>query len=206
MKYDPEQYLWPPRPEIAIPPSQFHRCADYWAQFKRQGTCNVMQIDPDRRIKAMNRHRAAHKAWQPTEAHRRAFLTLRGGYYVVLAELLHSKVPGLRNINYVHDILVADDDYLVGVTFAARQRILYDLFKPSVRAMTGGHYVVDSCTWLAINYRNVDFVALFDSLTAPEDEGLVFKDPDAKLAFCASPSANSSWQRKCRRPGKTHPF
>ncbi len=206
MKHDPSRYLWPPRPEIAIPPMLIHRYAHWRAQYKRQGTCSVLQVDPERRVTAMNRHRAAHKAWQPNEATRQAFLHLRGGYYVFEAELMHSKVRGLRNINFIHDILVADDEYLVGMTFADRQRLLSDLFTPSIRALCGGHYVLDGNTWLAVNYRDMDFRVLFESLTAPEDEGLVFKDPEAPLAFCSSESANSSWQRKCRRPTKTHPY
>ncbi|CAM6055322.1 unnamed protein product [Sphagnum tenellum] len=82
------------------------------------GTASVLAISPDRQIVAMNRHREEHKLWTPTAANIADFAKLPGkGWYVFVAELMHSKVPGIKNVNYVHDILVADGKHLTGETF-----------------------------------------------------------------------------------------
>jgi len=208
-RYESYRYLYPPRPEIVVEPELLDNFVGrYWTQSKKDGTSNLMAITPDRQIIAMNRHKAPHKAWKPSgstyEAVRRAFLNLPGnGWYYFCAELLHSKGGGFRNINYINDILVTDGQYLIGTTFADRQKLLLELFRPMVMAPSGSHYILDDNTWLAINHTT-DFYDLFQTFLAAGDEGVVLKDPSAKLGWCSSPTANSTWQRKCRRPGKAY--
>jgi hypothetical protein len=204
-RYDAYRYLWPPRPELVVPRAAFARYADWGVQIKKNGTCNTLAYRAGQPIIAMNRHREQHKLWQPSEATHRAFYRLPGtGWYYVIAELLHSKVPGMRDINYIFDILVCNSHYLTGMTFAERQEILFDLFKPKAKSKTHSHYVIDEHTWLAVNHRGTDFLKLFDSLTAPDDEGIVFKNPQAPLISCAWATANKGWQAKSRRGTKTH--
>ena len=215
MRYDEYRYLWPPRPggKQAITASRIsaREKTGAWAQVKKQGTSNILHISPDRHVKAMNRHQADHKLWQPIPQTHQTFANLPGkGWYVICAELMHSKVadPKLKNINYIHDILVADGEYLVGTTFAQRQDMLLSLFPNTVEPLGGvGYKVIDPYTWLAINFmpnpnRPGTFERLFLGLTKPEDEGLVLKTPNAKLNFCHSETANDSWQWKVRRPTK----
>ena len=206
LPYVGPRFLYPPRPELAIPAEELPRyeAMGWWAQFKLNGTCSVIAVSPDRRLFTWMRDKAQHTAWRATEANRQAFLGLPGdGWYVFVAELMHSKVPGLRNINYLHDILVADSIYLAGSTFADRQELLASLFPNRTKALGGAHEVIDAHTWLAINYRpgiKGGFRKLFQSLERPEHEGLVLKDPTATLNLCFKPDSNSAWQRKCRRP------
>ena len=214
MRYTDYSYIWPPRPgsKQAIPPSMVasKEALGCWAQIKKQGTNNTLYVGPDRFVRPMNRHKAEHKQWSPTAQTHMTFANLPGtGWYVFSAELMHNKVsdPKLKNINYIHDILVMNGEYLVGTTFADRQKILEDLFPHTVMPMSGiGYRVIDPNTWLAINYLpgtlKGGFIGLFKSLTRPEDEGLVFKRPDAKLAICFRETANDHWQFKCRRPSK----
>lgn len=216
IRYDEYRYLYPPRPgdKQAIPLTRVaqREQTGAWAQVKKNGTSNILYIGPDRLVRSMNRHHATHKQWQPiTETHR-AFDDLPGtGWYVFCAELLHSKVadPKLKNVNYIHDILVADGEYLAGTTFEARQALLADLFLNAVEPLDGvGYRVIDPYTWLAVNYRpNIQkprFAKLFQSLSKPEDEGLVFKMPQAILQYCVTPTANDAWQFKTRRPHKNY--
>lgn len=204
MRYTTYRFLYPPRPEIAIGPEAFHRYSTWWIQAKKNGTGNCIAVSPDRQLVTMRRDRRPHRAWQPSEATRQAFLTLPGnGWFYFVAELLHSKVPGLRHINYLHDILVFDGEYLVGTTYAARQQLLLDLFHPTIRTLSDSHHVIDPYTWLAINHIG-DPATIFASFTAPEDEGIVFKDPQAKLRHCSVPTANWRWQRKSRRSSKAY--
>lgn len=149
----------------------------------------------------MGRHNNEHKQWQFTPPTAAIFKSLPGkGWYVINAELLHSKVVGLRDINYIHDILVEDGEYLLGTTYAQRYARLLMLFLKG-QEQTESHFVLDDHTWLAKNHKG-SFKSLFKSLDRPEDEGLVLKNPEGKLA----PKDNSGWTVKCRRPQKNFGF
>jgi hypothetical protein len=209
-------YLWPPRPEKAVPRSMlgFYERRGYVVQTKMNGTQNLLGVAPDRTLKCMSRHNEDHKAWKPTDASAMAFKDLPGtGWYVFVAELMHSKVPGLRDINYIHDILVSDGVSLDGQTFAARQALLWTLFGHEVKEKTSTHYVIDKNTWLARNYSGIKgqfdaahFDDLYLSFNKPEIEGLVMKNPKAALQPCYHPSSNSDWQFKCRRATNKYSF
>lgn len=204
MKYDKYMYLYPPRAENAIPPSrlkQFQR--QHWvAQVKKNGTSSVIFVPPDREVFAMNRHNEEHKQWNFTDGSARIFKSLPGkGWYVICAELMHSKVPGIRDINYIHDILVDDGEYLLGTTYAQRYARLLMLFLKGTAPKTQSHYMVDDHTWLARNHVG-DFREFFGSLTAPEDEGIVLKNMQGKLAI----RDNNGWTVKTRRPHKNFQF
>lgn len=208
MQYASYTYLWPPRPETAIPRSalSFYEKRGWVAQAKKNGTCNVLAVSPEKKIVAMNRHAQPHKLWSPTAASSAAFADLPGkGWYVFVAELLHSKVEGLRDTNFINDILVADGTYLVGMTFIERQSLLAKLFLKGGEAETESHYVINDNTWLAKNRIN-DFDAFFASLDKPEDEGIVLKNPNAPLALCLKAASNSTWQVKSRRQHKNYSF
>lgn len=204
MRFDAFSYLWPPRPEKAVPPELlgFYEKRGWVAQHKLNGTCNVLAVNPARQIVAMNRHAEQHKAWKPTEASSRAFRKLPGkGWWVFVAELMHSKVPGIKDTNFVHDVLVADGVYLIGKTMAERQAILDEVF-PSGKDC-GSHVVIDENTWRAKNHTG-GFRKLFAGLERPEHEGIVVKNPKAVLALCGRASSNAGWQVKCRKPHKNY--
>jgi hypothetical protein len=190
----------------------------YLAQIKKNGTGNVMAISPQRKVVAMQRTNKAHILWSPSDHTANPFRDLKGhGWYVFVAELLHSKVAaekqrqatgsesGLRDINYINDILVADGTTLTGTTFEFRQQMLVEMFGADRLpvAKSGSHYVIDRHTWLARNHRS-GFRRLFAGLDSPEDEGLVLKLPTGKLAPCLREGSNSSWQFKIRKPTKNY--
>ena len=208
MQFASYTYLWPPRPERAIPREMlgFYQKRGWIAQAKMNGTCNVLAVAPDKSLKCMSRHQDEHKLWKPTEASSAAFEALPGkGWYVFVAELLHSKVEGLRDTNFVHDVLVNDGEYLVGKTFVERQNILRSLFLKGGEAETESHVVVTPHTWLAKN-RLANFDAFYDSLDKVEHEGIVLKDPNAPLVLCSRQGANANWQVKSRRQHKNYSF
>jgi len=209
-KYNSYSFLYPPRPETKnkIYPMQIPswEARGFWAQYKKNGTNNVMAISPDRQITARERRNIPHVMWTPSEHTRLPFLGLKGGWYVFSCELIHSKVAGgaskgLRDINYIHDILVADNAHLTGTTFAQRQEMLAVLFDaPNLPiAASGSHYVIDAHTWLARNHTK-GFAKMFAGLSGAEDEGLVLKSPTAKLVSCAKEGLNASWMVKVRVP------
>lgn len=205
-RFDEFRYLWPPRPETAVPSNLlgFYENLGWVAQVKKNGTCNVIAVSPEGEIIAMNRHQEPHKLWAPTEASSAAFTNLPGnGWFVFVAELLHSKVAGgPRDTNYVFDLLVADGEYLVGKTFAERATMLDAIF-PETIGETTSHRVITPNTWVARIHKG-PFLPLFEGLTAAEDEGIVLKNPNAELEYCFKQSSNNGWQVKNRRQHKNY--
>lgn len=210
MRFDDWTYLWPPRPDNKVSKTllNYYEKQQWVAQAKLNGTCNVMAVSPDRKtIKAMTRHNEPHKLWSPSAHTAKTFADLSGdGWYVFVAELMHSKVSGIRDINYIHDVLVADGEYLVGTTLAERQAILQNLFPVKLTDKTPlSHFVIDEHTWLVRNHT-VGFGNLFEKLNSPEHEGLVLKNPQSKLSMCSRQATNQTWQVKCRRPHTNYGF
>lgn len=209
MRYESYAYLYPPRPEKAIPPNLFtyYQRKGWVAQAKKNGTCNVIAVSPTKELICMNRHREDQKLWAPSPASAAAFKALPGnGWYVLITELLHSKVSGgVRDTNYINDILVDDGSYLVGESFAARQDRLRTLLVRDDLSETESHWVVDDNTWLAKNHVG-KFQQFFDSLDKPEDEGIVLKDPKATLLVCSREKSNVGWSVKSRRTHKNFGF
>jgi hypothetical protein len=214
VRYEEYQYLYPPRPEHAIPPHMInvYERQGFVAQVKKNGTCSVIAVAPDRSLTCMRRHgpTVPHKLWTPTAASSRMFRRLKGkGWYVFVAELLHSKTPTIKDTNYLFDLLVDDGEYLVGTTFAQRQERLQALMLPLVvskrPAVMESHYVIDDHLWLA-RVHTKGLKQLFDSLEKHEDEGIVLKKPNARLDLCFNERANQAWQVKCRKGHKNYGF
>lgn len=196
-------YLWPPRPEKKVMPDLLPMFATMgWeAQVKKNGTCTVLSYDASSGVlEAWTRHKEPHKLWNPDPSspclHK--LKELRGGLYVLVGELLHSKVPGIRDTLYLFDILVHNDHPLDGHALRERAKLLHSLWPEKL-----GHQfnVVDDRLWTA-NLIAGNALPLFRSLTAPEDEGVVLKDPTAPLGPCYHQVNNQGWQVKCRRPTK----
>jgi hypothetical protein len=211
VKYDEYAYLWPPRPECAVP---FEAVGMYvrkgwWAQVKKNGTCTVIAARGDEVI-FKTRHATDHDLWRPLPEHA-AFFQGSPRWTVFAAELLHSKTPHIKNELFLFDVLVHDGEHLVGSTFAERQRLLhtaYERMVPKFRAVDCGlgAYAVGPYVRLLRSYAGrQDAEALWRSLKL-EDEGLVLKDPHAKLKVCITGSSNGGWQVKVRRPTKNYSF
>lgn len=197
-------YLSPPRAENAIPPNllKAYQRSNWVAQVKKNGTNSVIFVSPTKEVMAMGRHNNEHKLWQFTPESAAIFKALPGsGWYVLNAELMHSKVVGLRNINYLHDVLVENGEYLLGSTYAQRYARLLMLFLHGKPSGPSSHFILNEHTWLAKNHTG-SFTDLFNSLTEIEDEGVVLKNMQGRLA----PKDNSGWTVKCRRPQKNFGF
>lgn len=213
MIYDRYRYLWPPRPERAVPQDSlgFYERQGWRAQVKKNGTCTLIFTHGDEVI-FKTRHGDAdeHKAWTPLPEHR-AFFGGLDGWQVYVAELLHSKTPHIKNELYVFDLIVAGGKQLIGWSFADRQSVLTGTMvmlgcRAAARGRAGGGPVGLGAQRVAPYVQlAAPVVAQWDELRA-EDEGFVFKDPSAPLAACTTPSANAGWQVKARKPHKNYSF
>lgn len=208
MSYSGE-FLFPPRAETKVPSHLLHiyEGKKWHAQAKKNGTCTVIAVNPQtKELRAWNREGEPHKAWGWSEESSSPFLQVPSeGWAVFVAELLHSKVPGIRDTHYVHDVLVYDGRRLLGWTYAQRYKLLLDVFHRGTPLETKwSHWVFPGRLWLARNIRaGAGFSKLFKGLKDPEDEGLVLKDPNGMLTASQD---NSGWTVKCRRPHKNMAF
>ena len=201
--YTQKRFILPPRAERAIMPPLlgFYEGMGWWAQLKKNGTYSEIFVSPEKEVTALKRDGTPHLAWNFNEESCRMFRDLPGkGWYVFCAELLHSKGIGVLNTNYLHDVLVANDDYLLGTAYAARHGVLEVLFKGGYD-LSPGVRVVDTNFWVARNIKS-NFKETFWALDPAEDEGLVLKLPNAPL----SARRNDAWSVKCRFPTKNSGF
>lgn len=209
MNYKEWKYLYPPRPEFVITSDMLpmYEARGWYHQYKKNGTCTTVTIDPKGNVKFMSRHATAHKAWRCPE-----WLSLAIAQYfprkvwtMAVAELLHSKTPTIKDTLYFHDIIVAHSMHLIGSTFEERQAIL-DGYLPMEGAEAQSHWVLQAGIWRAKNIPTGHADAFLGIRNASIDEGLVLKDPKGKLRWCNKADANNSWQVKCRYPTKNYQF
>jgi len=205
MEYASYMYLWPPRPEVKIPASMtnFYDKRGWVSQAKLNGTCTVIFTNgTDCIIKT--RHNEDHKAWEPKKEHVEFFnSTSRGKWNVFVAELMHNKSPLLKDLLYVFDIVVHEGQQLTGQTFAERQALLERIIPGSEQDLWHEHsrHIVRARNHVGGSK------ALYDRITTtPYVEGLVMKDPKAKLDLCNRQDNNTGWQVKCRKVTKNYGF
>lgn len=212
--YTKYSFLYPPRPEKAISPKQlkWYQNKGWVGQFKKNGTCTVLSVSPDKDITVRTRRDTPHKAWSPTDGVLDPFTKLPGkGWYVFMCEVLHSKTSRVKNTIYIFDIAVNDGELLLGTTFTERQEILRKMFPSNVETIS--HYLITEKVWLAKTIEG-GFADMMKRIQEKsdreegnsEDEGLVIKRPDAKLASLGRAKSNGAWQVKCRVGQKNYAF
>lgn len=210
MEYTSFKYLYPPRPEAAIPPDMlgWYEKRGWVAQYKKNGTNTIIAISPDKKFTAMNRHAENHKAWQLTDYIKQELIRLfpESCWIVLVAEIMHSKTKTIKDTIFIHDILVYQNKFLIDSTFENRQLLLDSKLKTNVETQT--HYACDANNkiWYAKRFTK-DFEKLFSDIKDPTvDEGLVLKNPKGKLNSCSKQTSNASWQVKVRHSSKKYIF
>lgn len=210
MRYDTFTYLFPPRPDNAIIPNHlaFYERQGWVGQYKKNGTCSIIAISPNRDVIAMNRHSEAHRQWKITGHIKNELLRLfpESGWFYLIGEVLHAKTKTIKDTLYLFDCVVWNGEYLVGSTFGDRCKLLDDRLVTNVQSYS--HYICDSENklWYAKRLTK-DFLSVFEKITDPTiDEGLVLKDPTGKLSYCHRAESNAGWQVKCRHKHKNYSF
>jgi len=210
MRYISFRYLYPPRPETAIAPDflDWYEKRGWCAQYKKNGTNTIISIDPDKNFIAMNRHNADHKAWDLTNHIKKELVRLfpEKHWFVLVAEIMHSKTKEIKDTIFIHDIIVYESELLYGSEFESRQQLLDKRLKTDRETDT--HYICDleGKVWFAKRFYK-DFEKAFWAIKDPTvDEGLVLKNPKGKLSVCSKPTDNSNWQVKCRHSCKKYNF
>lgn len=196
------RFVSPPRPDLAVSPDMLpiFEKQGYALQVKKNGTYALIFVEGDGRVWSLNRHGEPHKAWEMGKENEAFFSAFAARAPVFCAEILHSKVPGIRDTIYVHDLISLDNKSLIGTTYQERYHHLLDLMWEPKAAETFCYYLVRSKIWLARNIYK-DFLSTFKGLSSPEDEGVVVKKTSARWY----PGKNS-WCVKARRPNKNLSF
>jgi hypothetical protein len=214
LDYTEYSYLYPPRPETKVTQDQlaFYQRRGWVAQVKKNGTCTVVFVKGDTVI-FKQRHQDEsglgldHRQWAPLKMHTDFFKSIKSAkdsWNVYVGELLHSKTPSIKNHLYIFDQIVHSGKHLNGTTLLERHAILHD------ELMTPSAVEEDDLYRLGVGFsiaRNLtkDFGKVFERLK-PEDEGVVLKNPKAKLDPCFHPLSNNGWQVKSRKLHKNYGF
>src|SRR5271166_4736918 len=218
MRYDRFSYIIPPRAEKSICRSLISiiQQKGWIAQVKKNGTNSVIFVPPNRKPIAYNRHGEMHRTWKFTPESAALFTVIPGhNWWAFNAELLHAKVNGgPKDTNFVHDVLVADGEYLLGERYADRYGLMVETLVNARLRLTGelpalqphtGYMQVTPKTWVADIFKpSLDYTDIYDNLTDLADEGLMLKDPQAKLGTRDGSGAN--WMVKIRRQTKNYGF
>ena len=204
--YNEFRFLYPPRPENAVSPIHINLFQNkgWWGNYKMNGTCSLVALDPSGHMHTRTRHNTPHKAWSPSTSRMPKLMAkyaTPGKWSVFVAELLHSKTPETKDTLYIFDMIVRGSKELVGTTYGDRQEMLQGIFS-DVQADKDTHYEIQDGLWLAKNHK-VGLRERFETVKAcvsKEIEGLVMKDPSGTLGLMDRTGGNQSWQVKCRIP------
>ena len=218
MIYDQFKYLYPPRPQFKIPPSDLikYENGDYYAQIKYNGTACVVFTNGEE-LQVYNRHKQTLSKYSPFIPFKK--FSPDGKWYVYAGEYLNKGQKGEngdieRDKFVIWDCLVYAGEYLVGKTFSERMAMI-DARYPCYGMRVGEKYL-ESYDYLCSTtiegvYKSPVYCAGFDFLY--EDliktdlyEGVVLKKRDAKLTFGFQEKNNSEWQLKCRKENKLYHF
>jgi hypothetical protein len=235
-----DQYIYPPRSQDAIPreDTQIFSMLGWIAQYKYNDSHALIKYCPDGQIEIWNRHGERFRTYNLPdyliEQLRNIGTTLghvAGRLTILDGGLLDQKHRAIKDTLVVWDILVLNDEYLVGTTYLDRYGKLYsissqetwnysnashdsvsfgrklsdDVFIPeNIAADAWGH------AWDTIAKVNAPYTtgdpgqACYEC--KPVLEGLVFKDPNGTLEMGFKEKNNSSWMIRSRVHTGRHRF
>ena len=216
-EYNEFKYIYPPRPESAIPPEELERINDgYIAQPKYNGSCAALFINGRSDFQLYNR------CGFPLTNHQFISYTQLNDsdrYMVLCGEYLNKNKKGEDGLPFNHkfiiwDILVWQGRYLVGETFESRLKILSNLFGTNQSLVTASSLVMYEHlqttpvenVYVSPSYVN-NFKSLYDEVVQTElYEGIVLKKASARLDTGFKPRNNYTWQFKARKETKNYAF
>lgn len=213
MKYQSYNYIYPPRPSNAIPPTALNDWDNnsLLAQPKMNGS-NCVVFTEGTSLFVMNRHHQRMTNFRiAKEEMMKLYKPEFTGWLVLNGEWLNKSKTDERGETFNHklilfDILVYNSEYLVGKTFEERVALLDNLYGTNDSDKTYLYSITNSI-YRVKSYRN-NFVELFNSLTKRGTliEGLVMKRKNARLELGNTENNNSRSQIKCRVPTKNYKF
>ena len=212
-------YIFPPRPEFKIPPTDLFKFdnGEYLAQPKYNGTCCVVFTNGIDTL-VYNRKKQPLSKYSADIDFKGLAMTEKWSVYV--GEYLNKAKKGETGIIerdkfIIWDILVHEGEYLINEPLNARLDLLEILY-PSIRGKVDANGIMEIYTHICLtnlngiykvpSYTN-QFEKLFANITKTDlYEGLVLKKIDSKLGFGFQELNNNDWQVKCRKATKVYNF
>ena len=213
MKYEVFKYIFPPRPKNAVPTTEL----DFWdngnmiAQPKLNGSnCTIYTNGHD--FLAYNRHGLHLSNFQlDKEEILKLYKNVNKGSWLVLnGEYLNKnqKDETAQPFNHkfvIFDILVIDNNYLIGKTFQDRVEILDKLYG-QVESEKDYLYKITDNIYRVKSYQS-GFKELYNTLTKIDVvEGLVCKRKSGRLEVGTTENNNVKSQIKFRKATKNYKF
>lgn len=216
--YNKFQYIYPPRPDNKIPPSELQNFdnGEYIGQPKYNGTCCLVFTNGRDQF-IYNRHKELLSNYSRDIDFKS--LAKSNSWYVYVGEYLNKGKLGesgnkLKDMFVIWDVLVWSGEYLIGEKLISRLRLLENIY-PCERAVVSHNglemYEHICCTefkgiYKTPTYMN-DFKILYDDLVKTDIyEGLVLKKIESKLTYGFQELNNHDWQIKCRKETKIYHF
>lgn len=221
MKYAEYRYIYPPRPEKTTHYSELDKYDNgtFIAQPKYNGTCCIVFINKYT-VRVMNRHNGVITSdYNNVDFQGLYDDTECNGWLVLCGEFLNKNKKGEDgnsfNLKFViFDILVYDNDYLIGTKLIDRINMLDKMF-PETSTLVFENQMKSFAHLNVTRYENIfkapsyvgDFQAFYKSIVDTDlYEGLVLKRKLSTLSPGFSEKNNSDWQIKCRKPTKNYDF
>lgn len=202
------RFLFPPRAESVILPDllDFYEKRRWVAQIKKNGACAIVAVGPGGQLIMSKRDGSPFANYTPPPSIYTPLFALPTGWYVFVGELLHQKTPHIKNMLYLYDLLVWKGESLDGKTYAQRWMMMAGAFDwRDCKTGLGFYKLPDHNLLLAKNFE-IGFGQLFRACVAVEDEGLVLRDPEARLAPCLKANSNVDWLVKARKGTRNFGF
>jgi ATP-dependent DNA ligase len=212
MKYLNYRYLFPPRPENAIPNSElnYHDNGSLISQVKIDGS-NCVIFTNGESIHVMNRHGSRLTRFEIKDEEILSLYQGTGGWTVLNGEYLNRNKRDETGKSFNHklilfDILVNDGDYLIGKTFEQRIQLLDEMFHKN-ECEKDYLFGISDNVYRVKSYEN-NFSMLYDTLTYNNEllEGLVLKRRNARLEIGNVEKNNTKSQIKCRKQTLNYKF
>jgi len=210
MKYNSYRYIYPTRPQNAIPSTDLNYYDDgsFIGQPKLNGSNATIYTDGVKVI-IMNRHNDRLTRFEINDEEILALYKGTGGWMVLNGEYMNKSKRDENSVfNHkfvIFDILVNDGDYLIGKTFKQRVELLDEMFG-KVECEKDYLWGISNNVYRVKSYAN-NFSMLFDTLT-PIDmiEGLVLKRKNARLEMGNTELNNTKSQVKARKKCNSYKF
>lgn len=209
MIYKDSKYVYPPRPENTFPRPGMDKFDDgtFLAQPKFNGSCTEVYIGNDL-WRVMNRHKAELSGFKISREEIKKLIPNTGSNLIVGEYMNKSKKDEFGKIfNHklvIFDILVLDNEHLIGKTFQQRLDILTDMFK-FVDENEYSYKITDNIYMTKTFYKG--FGEIWDSLTKIDMiEGLVLKRKEAGLEPGITEKNNTHSQLKVRKSTKNYSY
>lgn len=213
--------IYPPHPAITWHPRNIRKVSRFIAQYKYDDWRILIYFAPDGSIAFYNRRKEKLPRFRapPFLLNSLQKLKLTPGFFHVLdGGLLHYKTSRVRNTVVLWDVLVFKNRWLIGSTYRERYKILKSVCgnpkkNVSLKYRKDTEFVsvdiafeITKHLWLARCFSS-NFKALFEKASPlPEVEGLILKDPGAKLQRSFKMSENAKWLIRIRKPRIDYAF